>query len=161
MFREAGVLVLVLFSKESNLNSSERKGLTSSLWLLGARMRAVLVVRNHWVFESRMNILCSNIITSCTVYPPCFILMPGVMDTRKLFSIAVVPQEKLWVCSRQNLTWQVAAPSPPVWLCWHLSKHEIFVTWNTADFLIDQWSMTGQRKWSRRIYSELRTDQCS
>lgn len=121
-------------------------------------MRAVLVVRNHWVFKSRMNIICSNIITStsCTVYPPCFILIPEVMDQggklndmRRRSSSAF--QSFLRRTSgftgslslltlRRNLTWQVADPSPLLpsdslfhilWISQLVS--EFTWTWNICD----------------------------
>lgn len=120
------------------------------LWLW--YMRAVLVVRNHWVLKSRMNIICSNIITStsCTAYPPCFILIPEVMEMRRRSSSAF--QSFLRRTSGFTGVSEFAHPETKphlaggwplpscLTLCFtsceshssyqslHLSKHEIFVT---------------------------------
>lgn len=122
------------------------------LWLrlLGPHMRAVLVVRNHWGFKSRMNMFKYHHVH--ILHSLSTVLHPDTWsyghEEAKLFSISVVSQENfriywnLWVCS----PWDETSPgrwlTPPLlsdslfhilWISQLVSEFTSLQTWNICD----------------------------
>lgn len=125
MFREAGLLVLVLFSKESNLNSSERKWLTWSCGFDIWEPCLLLGITEYWSQEWILSVQISSrphpaqlIHRASSWYLKLWRRGGEALQHFSRFSgeLQDLLESLSLLTLRRNLTWQVADPSPPAWL---------------------------------------------